>query len=144
MMGEKGNRTNLASEFYVLSVLHRLGVNALLTLGNKKAVDILVWKGDRALTIDVKGIKGASGFPFNNGVTVNGGHYYVFVSFLGKMEDPSLVPEVYVVPSKDIEKKHGELEGGTLVWKGGNRKVIPLGKLKKLANLYRDNWKVFL
>ena len=34
--------TNLAAEFYVLSVLHRLGAEANLTLGNKKAVDIVV------------------------------------------------------------------------------------------------------
>jgi hypothetical protein len=34
--------TNLAAEFYVLSILHRLGAEAALTLGNKKAVDINV------------------------------------------------------------------------------------------------------
>ena len=34
--------TNLASEFYVMSVLCRLGLEANLTLGNKKAVDIVV------------------------------------------------------------------------------------------------------
>jgi hypothetical protein len=33
--------TNLAAEFYVLSLLHRLGADAALTLGNKKAVDII-------------------------------------------------------------------------------------------------------
>ncbi len=37
--------TNLASEFYVLSMLHRLGADASLTLGNKKAVDIIVVQG---------------------------------------------------------------------------------------------------
>jgi hypothetical protein len=31
--------TNLAAEFYVLSILHRLGFDATMTLGNKKAVD---------------------------------------------------------------------------------------------------------
>jgi hypothetical protein len=34
--------TNLASEFYVLSMLHRFGCDASLTLGNKKSVDIVV------------------------------------------------------------------------------------------------------
>ena len=33
--------TNLAAEFYVLSALHRLGAEATLTLGNKKAVERL-------------------------------------------------------------------------------------------------------
>jgi hypothetical protein len=34
--------TNLAAEFYVLSCLHRLGLDAHLTLGNRKGVDIVV------------------------------------------------------------------------------------------------------
>jgi hypothetical protein len=38
--------TNLAAEFYVLSMLHRLGADAALTLGNKKAVDIIVVKAN--------------------------------------------------------------------------------------------------
>ena len=37
-----GYNTNLASEFHVLSVLHRLGATANLTLGNKKGVEIFV------------------------------------------------------------------------------------------------------
>lgn len=38
-----GYDTNLAAEFYVLSCLHRLGGAANLTLGNKKAVDIVAY-----------------------------------------------------------------------------------------------------
>ena len=49
--------TNLASEFHVLSMLHRLGLDAVLTLGNKKMVDIVVTSDEGELiTIDVKGI----------------------------------------------------------------------------------------
>ncbi len=51
--------TNLAAEFYVLSVLHRLGAEANLTLGNKKAVDIVVVRGaGDTVTIDVEGLAG--------------------------------------------------------------------------------------
>lgn len=50
--------TNLASEFHVLSMLHRLGLDAVLTLGNKKMVDIVVTSDEGELiTIDVKGIE---------------------------------------------------------------------------------------
>jgi hypothetical protein len=44
-MSNKTCNTNLASEFFVLSALHRLGLDAVLTLGNKKSVDIavLIW-----------------------------------------------------------------------------------------------------
>jgi hypothetical protein len=37
--------TNLASEFHVLSMLHRRGAEASLTVGNKKSVDIAVVLG---------------------------------------------------------------------------------------------------
>ena len=46
--------TNLAAEFYVLSMLHRLGADAALTLGNKKAIDIIVANEGGTITIDVK------------------------------------------------------------------------------------------
>ena len=50
---------NLASEFYVMSVLCRLGMGANLTLGKKKAVDFVVFRaaGD-AVTVDVKAVVG--------------------------------------------------------------------------------------
>jgi len=52
-----GYNTNLASEFYALSTLHRLGADANLTLGNKKFVDIAVIRGEGdAITVDVKGL----------------------------------------------------------------------------------------
>ncbi len=35
-MSNKGHNTNLAAEFYILSMLYRLGINTHLTLGNKK------------------------------------------------------------------------------------------------------------
>jgi len=40
--GAKSYNTNLASELYVLSALHRLGLDAVLTLGNKKSVHLSV------------------------------------------------------------------------------------------------------
>jgi len=52
-----GYNTNLAAEFHVLSMLHRLGATANLTLGNKKGVDIIVARGaGEAVTVEVKGV----------------------------------------------------------------------------------------
>ena len=92
--------TNLASEFYVLSMLHRLGCDASLTLGNKKSVDIVVVKqsGD-VITIDVKGLAGTTSWPVDNVKKTAKDHFLVFVSFLGKIDDYSISPEVYIVPS---------------------------------------------
>lgn len=59
--------TGMAAEFYVLSMLFRLGLNANLTLGNQKAVDIFVQRasGD-TVTIDVKGLAGKTSWPVND------------------------------------------------------------------------------
>lgn len=39
-MSEVKQNTNLASEYFILSCLYRVGANSYLTLGNKKSVDI--------------------------------------------------------------------------------------------------------
>jgi hypothetical protein len=51
--------TNLAAEFHILSMLYRCGADASLTLGNNKAVDIvLALPSGQTATIDVKGVAG--------------------------------------------------------------------------------------
>src|SRR4051812_30808125 len=86
--------TNLAAEFHVLSLLHRLGADAALSLGNKKAVDITVVRGEgEAVTIDVKGVAGPHDWPADNvKVPDHGRHFLVLVSFEGKIGDPEQVP----------------------------------------------------
>ena len=58
-MSDQKYNTNLAAEFHVLSVLHRLGLDANIALGNKKSVDIVIVRdAGEAYTIDVKGLAG--------------------------------------------------------------------------------------
>ena len=128
--------TNLASEFYVLSVLHRLGANAALTLGNKKAVDIIVACGaGHLVTIDVKGSAGKTGWFVGN-VAVQPNHFVVFVTYLNKITDPSVVPEVYIVPSTDLPVLIQTARGGT--------KLAKLPTLRQHVPPYRDNWQAVL
>jgi penicillin-binding protein-related factor A (putative recombinase) len=137
-MPQKNYNTNLASEFYVLSMLHRLGVNCLLTLGNKKAVDILIeLKKGKVVTIDVKGLKGTTIFPLDNFVTKSNSHYLALVSFLNKINKPDILPEVYILPSKKAED---------LMYRNPKktRKGIQLSRLRRDGKKYKDNWKVFL
>ena len=139
---EKYN-TGMAAEFYVLSILHRLGIAAHLTLGNNKAVDILVKKGDKYLSIDVKGLAKEDNFPMNNFVSKNN-HYYVFVCFLSQINNPCSLPEIYIVPSTDLIDKQPDLKNKTLLYKAPNSKgkTVQYGRLKKFTK-YKDNWKVF-
>lgn len=131
---KNGYNTNLAAEFYVLSVLHRLGIDANLTLGNKKSVDIAIVRaaGD-AVTVDVKGLAGTTNWPIDN-FRERDRHFLVLVSFLNKIDDPHVVPEVYVVPSKRVTAFRYDAPGGT-------RSVIPLGTMRKKGKRYRDAWK---
>ncbi len=145
-MGEISSNTNLASEYYVLSCLYRIGADAYLTLGNKKSVDIIVKKPHRLITIDVKGLKGTTNFPIDNWTESSENHYLVFVTYNDKITDTTILPDVYIVPSMEIETAYDELKGRSMVYVNpkGNRKVVELGRLKKLADRYKNNWHPFL
>ena len=140
MSTEKYN-TNLAAEYYVLSILHRLGAEANLTLGNKKSVDVVVVRdaGD-AVTIDVKGLAGTTSWPVDNVKVGKPNHFLVFVCFLGKINDLSVVPEVYVMPSERLPEFTYTSPGEA------KRKVVELRVLRKRdeAKAFRNGWKLII
>jgi len=129
--------TNLAGEFYVLSMLHRLGADATLTLGNKKSVDIGVIPtvGD-PVTVDVKALAEKTGWPVDNFRGAKKGHFLALVCFLNRISDPTQAPEVYIVPSAEAE---------TLIYKApGGRKLIRLSKMQNDGKKYQNAWKQLL
>ena len=129
-----GYNTNLAAEFHVLSVLHRLGMDATLTLGNKKSVDIVVMRDvDDLITIDVKGLAGTSSWPIDNLKEGKRKHFIVFVTFKGFIGNPAVCPEVYVVPSEEIASIAYSNPGGT-------RRVLPLHRARKEWARFENAW----
>jgi hypothetical protein len=140
MSAEKYN-TNLAAEYHVLSVLHRLGAEANLTLGNKKSVDIVIVRGaGDAATVDVKGLAGKTSWPVDNLKAGKQNHYLVFVCFLDRIRDLSVLPEVYVVPSERVAEFTYTSPGAA------KRKVVELRVLRKPENAvkFRDAWHLVL
>ena len=134
----KGYNTNLASEYYVLSMLYRQGFDAYITLGNKKGIDIILnLNNEKQITIDVKGLQGTTLFPLDNvdDEAKKPNHYVVFLSFLNKMSDPLVLPEIYVLPHNDLKE---------LMYHNpkGNRKGINLSTLRSKAEDYRNNWEI--
>ena len=96
--------TNLASEFYVMSVLYRLGLDANLTLGNKKAVDIVVVHapGD-AVTIDVKAVAGRVDWLVGNaGGPARDRHFVVLLAYDGKFGEVAELPKAWVLPHDEF------------------------------------------
>ena len=103
-MRKNGYNTNLASEFHVISLLHRLGLDANLTLGNKKAVDIVVVRraGD-AVTVDVKAVAGRVDWLVGNAPTTpKQNHFVALLTYDGKFEDVHSIPRAWVFPQADL------------------------------------------
>lgn len=107
--------TNLAAEYHVLSCLHRIGLTANLTLGNKKGVDIVVVRdaGD-AVTVEVKGVAKKYDWPANNLVTEHpGSHFVALVSFEGRIDEADMPPpRVWVIPFPEVERFKRVYPGG--------------------------------
>lgn len=126
--------TNLASELFVLSCLHRLGVTAALTLGNKKAVDILVARdaGD-SITVEVKGVAKRWDWPADNIKPKNpDNHFVVLVSFEGRIDDQSMpAPKVWVVPFPKLEQ---------FITRFRTRTNVSRAKVSRSGAAYQDAW----
>ena len=128
----------MASEYYVLATLYRLGFDAYITLGNKKGIDIIINLNNvRQITIDVKGLQGTTLFPLDNvdESLVKPNHYIVFLSFLNKMSDTTVVPEMYIVPNNKLTE---------LMYRNpkGNRKGINLSELRLNGRDFLNNWEI--
>jgi hypothetical protein len=129
--------TNLASEFYVLSLLHRLGAEPSLTLANKKAIDIYVAApNDEFRTIDVKGIAGKYDWPASNvKETSRSNHFYVLVCFEGSIEDPTTLPSVWVIPGTKISQ---------FIEKYRTRTNISRSLVRNKGGIYLNAWSQIL
>ena len=94
---------DLAAKFFVLSVLHRMGIEATLTFSQSDNVDItVVQESGRVLTVDVKTLSGTKQWtvvPFR----ATKHHYLVFVWY-PQTEKPNAQPTVYVVASERLQR----------------------------------------
>ena len=141
-MSEKSLNTNLASEFYVLSMLYRCGLNAHLTFGNRKSADIIIERGNKIVTIDVKGLRGKTNFPIKRDGLKSSSHFYIFISFLNQIEETTVLPAVYVVPSLKLTKHYKALGNKNLITDFANKAMsgVELKNLKKLDHLFLNRW----
>jgi hypothetical protein len=129
--------TNLASEFYVLSMLHRLGADASLTLGNKKAVDIIVANENRTIsTIEVKGLVKRFDWPADNIHSFQDiQHFYVLVSFEGTITDPLSSPSAWIIPAKEL---------GQFIRKYRTRTVISRADVQTKGQCFFHAWNLII
>jgi hypothetical protein len=128
--------TNLAAEFWVLSTLYRFGVEAYLTLGNKKSVDILILHNSKITSsIDVKGLADRYDWPADNiSVFNNPNHFYVFLTFNGTISKMETTPSVWIVPSTEVNQ---------FIKQYKTRKVVARKLITNNGNDYKDAWYYF-
>lgn len=101
----KGVATNMSSEFYVASLLWRLGFDTTITLGHTKEIDIVAIKDNRVITIDVKSTRiGPFLMPINENIIDKKDHYFVFVYYGNKFNDLTVAPRCFVVPASELPK----------------------------------------
>lgn len=93
----------VAAKFYVLSALHRYGVEANLALAEPNDVDITgLSPAGMAITIDVKVIQGAEWSV--DRFTARKHHYIVVVAFNEAVDGVVDQPAAYVVASESLRK----------------------------------------
>ena len=87
-----------------MSILYRLGVNAFISLGNKKSIDIIIKaKNGSSVSVDVKSVQGYSSIVVNN-VKAETSHFIVVVVYKGKFADPTMLPDFYIIPSDKVDR----------------------------------------
>lgn len=131
-MEEKKKRANtfdtgVAAEYFVLSQIYRLGLEAYISQGNKKAIDIrVIQENGNPISIDVKAVRGYSSLVVNN-IKTNENHYIAFVIYNNKFEDVLTSPAVYIVPSIEVPSITQHFKEERRVMKGS-------------LEMYLNNW----
>jgi hypothetical protein len=99
----RAKHLELASKFYVLSVLHRLGADATVTFSQSDNVDItVVLESGTALTVDVKTLTGPREWPVSD-FRARAGHFLAFVWY-PTSSHPNVPPDVYIVGSEQLRR----------------------------------------
>ena len=120
----------------IIFALYRFGVEAHLTLGNKKSIDILILRNSKTIyTIDVKGLADPYDWPADNiKVLNNPNHFYIFLSFEGKISDPLASPSVWIIPSNQIEP---------FIKQYKTRAVVSRALVKRDGSQFKNAWWYF-
>jgi len=122
--------TGIASEYLILSKLYRLELEAYISQGNKKSIDIrVITDNGRSLSIDVKSVRGYSSLVVNNVIEAET-HFIIFVIYKNKFSEVDVPPDIYIVPSVQIKEIKSSFGKEDRVMKG------------KLLN-YKDKWEYF-
>lgn len=102
-MRANAHNTGVASEYYILSKLYRMELEAYISSGNMKAVDIRVIREDGTpISIDVKSVRAYSSVVVNN-VTKREDHFLVICIYNNKFNDIDIEPDIFILPTMELD-----------------------------------------
>jgi len=125
--------SGMAGEFLVVGKLFKKGLQAAVTFGNAKAIDILAYNPEnkKNYNIQVKTLRKKNCFLIDQ-KKVNPSHIYVFVLLNDFDKDENF----YILKGSEIIKNADTLFGSS---NNTNFTAINYGPLKE----YQDNWALF-
>ncbi|MEX8549345.1 MAG: hypothetical protein V5804_17220 [Mucilaginibacter sp.] len=138
---EQKYNTNLASEFYVMSMLYRLGLDAYLTLGNKKGVDIVLRNTDgSSISIEVKGVnKKTDDWPLSSkDISLSANLFYILISYESEIGNLLIHPHLWIIPANLIADKCKKAQTKT----GKYLYYMSHKVIREQFDDYKNNWQI--
>lgn len=134
------HNANLAAEYFVASQLFRLGYIVNVTYGNTKQIDLVVLHPDlsKKATVDVKGLKNKTNWIMPRDPLKRKDHFFILVSFKDKILNLVATPDVFIIPSRHVERLWGYWSGNKNVRAISYRKVNSKKYLNRWDRLFRD------
>lgn len=124
--------TGIASEFLVAGELARRGHNVTMTLGNTKAIDLLIEKDGKLIPVQVKGIQRIKSICWNINLSKIKGQSIMYV-LVNLNADTCDHPEYFVLTEKEVEKHFNPTKSG--------RDYLDYNLAKNLG--FQNNWDKF-
>ena len=129
--------TGMSGEYFTLGKLFKKGLQAAVTVGNAKAIDILAYNtiNRKNYNVQVKTLRKKEDF-FLKEKNINSDHIFVFIVLNEFGNDE----EYYIINGSEILKNINKFFGST--YKSENPSKMSTIRYKALKE-YKDNWKEF-
>ena len=103
--------TGIASEFLVAGELARRGYNVTLTLGNTKAIDLLIEKDGKLIPIQVKGMQRKKSICWNLSLSKILDHSITYV-LVNLNSDTLEQPEYFILTEAEVKEHFKPTKSG--------------------------------
>lgn len=123
------NNTGISCEFLVAGELARRGFNVTMTFGNTKALDLLVEKEGKLISVQVKGIQRVKSICWNISLSKIGNLKAIYV-LVNLNADTLESPEYFILTEKEVKQYFKETKSG--------RDYLDYKEAKKLN--FQDKW----